>query len=390
MPDIHRDSTSHSDTHNYPPLLERRPTFAEVDLRALAQNLKAVHKLVPNTGVIAIVKADAYGHGLIAIGKELERVGVDYLGAGFLEEGVALREAGVKLPILILGGVAGFQIDYFLEYDLELTASSHFIINEIDRRARRRGGRAKVHLKIDTGMNRIGVNYRRALEFLEEAAALPFIQVKGIYSHLAKANTDADFTRIQYQRLAALREPAQRIFNGKIPFHLLNSAGMLNFLDDPLDFVRPGLFIYGMNPDISYLDKTPVKPVMSLKSEVVFLKRVPPGEGISYDLTYTTDRLTTIATVPIGYGDGYPQRLSNCGKVLIGGKRYPIVGKVCMDQIMVNVGDDWVRIGEEVVLIGRQGNERITVEEICQLTGALPYEITIGIAGRVPRLYLGD
>lgn len=390
MSDISKEFVSQNNTHTYPPLLERRPTFAEVDLGALNRNLRTVRKLFPRTGIIAIVKADAYGHGLISISKELENAGADYLGAGFLEEGVALREAGIKLPILVLGGVAGFQIDYFLEYDLELTASSHFIVNEIDRRARRMGRRAKVHLKIDTGLNRIGVNYRRALEFLETAAALPFIQVKGIYSHLAKANTDADFTQVQYRRLADLREPVQRIFGEKIPFHLLNSAGMLNFPKGAFEFVRPGLLLYGMRPDMSYLERAPVEPVMSLKSEVVFIKRVPPNEGISYDLTYITDRLTTIATIPIGYGDGCLQRLSNCGKVLIGGKRYPIVGKVCMDQIMVDVGDDRVRIGEEVVVIGSQGDERITVEEICELTGALPYEVTIGISGRVPRLYLGD
>ena len=375
---------------SYIPLLERRPTFTEVDLSVLRENLGAVRKLVPGSKIICIIKADAYGHGLIPIGKALEDAGADYLGTGFLEEGVILREAGVELPILVLGGVAGFQIDYFMEYDLELTASSNFIIHEIDRRARRMNQAAKVHLKIDTGMNRIGVNYRRALDFIQVAAGLPFIQVKGIYSHLASADTDPEFTQLQYQRLIELQKPAGEMFSRKIPFHLLNSAGIMNFPQGALDLVRPGLMLYGMNPVETYLPKAPVKPVLSLKSEVVFIKKVPAGEGISYNLTHTAEKDTTIVTVPIGYGDGFPFLLSNQGRALIKGRSFPIVGRVCMDQLMVDIGEERVRIGEEVVLIGSQGEERITAEEIAAKIGVIPYEVTIGITNRVPRLYLNE
>jgi alanine racemase len=324
----------------------------------------------------------------VAISQELEKLGVGYIGVGFLEEGIALREAGIKSSILVLGGVAGFQIDYFLEYDLELTASSHFILQDMDRRARRMNRRAKVHLKIDTGLNRIGVNYRRAPEFLQFASTLPGIEVKGIYSHLALADSDLEFTKLQYQRLVNLREPSKKLFGDKIFFHLLNSAGIINFPQGAMEFVRPGLMLYGLIPNISYIEKVKLEPSLSLKSEVVFIKRVTAGEGISYGHTFSTQKETNIVTIPIGYGDGYPNRMSNKGEVLIGGKRYPVVGRVCMDQIMVDVGDDRIRVGEEVVLIGRQGYERITVEEISELTGAVPYEITIGITNRVPRLYL--
>jgi alanine racemase len=374
----------------YPPLLERRPTYAEVDLTALEMNYSAIRRRLPETGIIAIVKADAYGHGLIPIAKAFERFGADCIGVGFLEEGIALREAGISAPVLSLGGVAGFQIDYFLEYDLELTASSLSILQEIHRRARRMNRIAKVHLKIDTGLNRIGVNYKRALPFLETSASLPGIEVKGIYSHLASAGSDPEFTNLQFQRLREFQKPAQRIFGREIPFHLLNSAGIITFPEGALQLVRPGLVLYGMVNDIEYRKIIKLFPVLSLKSEAVFIKRVPAGEGVSYGSTYTVPKETTIVTVPIGYGDGYPQRLSNKGFALIGGKKFPIAGKVCMDQIMLDVGDNYVRIGEEVVLIGKQGDAQITVEDICAQIEAIPYEVTIGITSRVPRLYLGE
>ncbi len=379
-----------SETHHYPPILERRPTYAEVDLRALKYNFNAVSKLIPEAKIVSVVKADAYGHGLIPIAKYLAKLKTDYLGVGFLEEGVTLREAGIRLPIMVLGGVAGFQIDYFLKYELELTASSNIILNEIDHRARRMHRKARVHLKIDTGMNRIGVNYRRALEFIEAASKLDGLEVVTIYSHLAAAENDPEFTREQCLRLKKLKSPSRKILGRKVPFHILNSAGIINYPQEAMELIRPGLMLYGMTPSTAFLNKRIVRPVMSVKSEIVFIKRVPPGEGVSYDLLYTTDRETTIITIPIGYGDGYPTNLTNKGEVLIGGKRYPVVGKVCMDQIMVDVGDDRVHIGEEVVLIGAQGNDCITVEEICQKTGAIPYEITVGIKSRVPRLYIDD
>jgi len=369
-------------------ILERRPTYAEISLGNLDYNFSKVRESVGKTKIIAIVKADAYGHGLLAIAERLEMIGTDYLGVGFLEEGVVLREQGIKCPILVLGGVAGYQINYFLEYNLELTASSQYIISEIDRRAGRMNKKARVHLKIDTGMNRIGVNYKRAEHFFQFSAGLANIEVVGIYSHLAVAEDDMEFTQLQYQRLMELQAKSDLIFKRKIPFHLLNSAGIMNFSEGKLDIVRPGLMLYGMSYDEKSRESAGVKPLLTLKSEVVFIKQVSAGEGISYGLTHRTAEETTIATVPIGYGDGYPHRLSNCGQVLIGGKRYPVVGRVCMDQIMVDVGKDRIRIGQDVVLIGTQDGEVISVEEICRLTGALPYEITIGLTERVPRLYL--
>jgi len=385
---MHKNSTQ-TDTHHYPPLLERRPTYAEVDLEAFKHNFQHIRAKFPGVKIAAIVKADAYGHGLLPIARYLEKLRAYYLGVGFLEEGIALREDKIALPILVLGGVAGFQIDHFLEYDLDLTASSHLILSEIDRRARRMNRIAKVHLKIDTGMNRIGVNYRRGLEFLEAAAKLPGLEVKSVYSHLASAETDREFTEEQCRRLQEFRAPAEKIFRDKIPFHILNTAGILNHPGWAMDLIRPGLMLYGLNPDLSYLPQSKLQPVLSVKSEIVFIKRVQPGEGISYGLTHTTSRETTIVTIPIGYGDGYPVRLSNKGQVLIKGKRFPIVGKVCMDQIMVDTGEERVRIGEEVVLIGKQETGSITIEEICPLTDTIPYEITCGLTSRVPRLFLG-
>ena len=376
-----------TDTHRDTALEERRPTYCEIDLTAFEKNYQIVRRLAGEARVMAIVKADAYVHGLLEISRELERLGIDCIGVGFLEEGIVLREAGIESPILVLGGVAGYQISRFLEYKFELTASSHYITAEIDRRARRMNMVAPVHLKIDTGMNRIGVNYRRADDFLAFAEGMSNIEVRGIYSHLATAENDLEFTKLQYHRFREVINSAKRIFNPAPVFHLLNSAGLLNLPQAKLDMIRPGIILYGFVSDPSLTGKIDIEPVLSLKSEVVFLKNVAPGEGVSYGLTYKPTEETQIATIPIGYGDGYPSRLSNCGHALIGGVCYPIVGKVCMDQIMVDVGHDRVRIGQEVVLIGRQGGERVTVEEICRLTGAIPYEVTIGINSRVPRIY---
>ncbi|MBL7191040.1 alanine racemase [bacterium] len=371
-------------------LRERRPTYSEINLTAFRHNFQLVRRLAGGAKVMGIVKADAYGHGLLEISRELEALNVDYIGVGFLEEGIALREAGINTPILVLGGVAGYQINSFLEYNLELTASSKFIASEIDRRARRMDKKAIVHLKIDTGMNRIGVNYQRAADFMRFAGGLANLIVKGIYTHLAAADSDPEFTKLQLNRFKDVIKSASAIFSPTPIFHVLNSAGLINFPEYCFDMVRTGIMLYGMVPSNSLLGRLDLKPVMSLKSEVVFLKRAAADEGISYDLTYRTKTDTQIVTIPIGYGDGYPVRLSDCGQALIGGKRYPVVGRVCMDQIMVDAGDAMVRIGEEVTLIGKQGDDCITVEEICSLTGAIPYEIPIGTTSRVPRLYIKD
>lgn len=366
-----------------------RPTFARISRDAIAENYGRFRRLAPESQLMAVVKADAYGHGLLHCGKLFSDLGADYFGVGFVEEGIALRRAGLREPILVLGGIVGSQIDLFLEYDLDLTASSLFKLEAIEREAMAAGKIARVQLKIDTGMNRIGQNFRTAETLLVAAKKSPHVLVTGIYSHLATAEeADESFAIQQITRFGNVRELAKNTGFKDVTYHLANSAGAINFSDARLDMIRPGLGLYGQHAASYLQSKFPLKASHQLVSEIVYLKGVRESEGVSYNLKWTAPENVWVATVPVGYGDGYPRALSNKANVLIGGKRYPIVGTVCMDQFMVNLGHDRHEIGEEVVLWGRQGDEEITLWELCEAGGYVPYELPIYLTGRVPRLFV--
>jgi len=365
-----------------------RPTLARVSVAALERNFKAVQALAKPAKVMAVVKADAYGHGLMPCARLLSALGVDYFGVGFLEEGVELRRGGIEEPILVLGGIVGQQIHHFLDFDLEMTASSVYKARAIYEATVRAGKRARVHLKIDTGIGRIGQSYRTADLLFKAVAKFPELEVVGIYSHLATAEErDTTFAREQIKRFAECVEQA-KLVGIEPPFvHIANSAGLLNFPEAKLTMVRPGLAIYGQHASPDLATKLALEPAMSLRSEIVYIKKVRKGDGISYGLTWRAPRDTWVATIPIGYGDGYPRALSNKAPVLIGGTRYPVVGAVCMDQIMVDLGDDYFKVGEEVILWGKQGDEEIALWELCELADMIPYELPILLTGRVPRIY---
>lgn len=336
---------------------------------------------------MAVVKADAYGHGLPACVRLFSELGADYFGVGFLEEGVALRRTGFTEPILVLGGIVGSQIEYFLEYDLEMTASSVFKLKAIEAAARTARKTARVHLKIDTGMNRIGQNWRTAGLLFDAARECTHIDVAGLYTHFATADSEnTAFAKTQIERFQQVLDLAQA---KKLPVglrHMANSAGAIRFPEARLDMIRPGLALYGQHasPQLDRLLK--LTPAMSLVSEIVYLKRVRKGEGVSYCLNWTAPEEVWVATVPVGYGDGYPRHLSDRASVLVGGKRYPVVGTVCMDQLMVCLGQDHYPVGEEVVLWGRQGDAELPLRELCEQGGFIPYELPIYLTGRVPRV----
>lgn len=366
-----------------------RPTTAYVDLDALAANVRAIRGRVGHARVMGIVKANAYGHGLLRVARELLALGVDELGVAFLEEGIALRKAGVTAPILVLGGIIGNQIRHFLEFDLAMAASSPYKLGQIEELAASMGRRAKVHLKIDTGMERIGVHWYSAGKLLEAAVAAKHCDVVGVFSHFSSSDAaDKSQTKLQLERFL---EVTDFFTQRSLPMptrHVANSGAILQHPDATLDMVRPGLLLYGLYPSAEVERTLPAEPVLSLVSRVVYFKVVKAGASVSYNGRWTATEDTRVVTVPVGYGDGYSRALSNRASVLIHGQRHPIVGMITMDALMVNIGQGSAFNGDEVVLLGRQGDELIRAEELAELLGTIPYEVLTSINTRVPRVYV--
>lgn len=369
--------------------VDQRPTRIVVDLDRLAGNLHAIraHAGVP---VMAIVKANAYGHGLVEVARRFEAEGVEQLGVAFLEEGIALRRAGITAPVLVLGGIFGPQVARFIEHDLEVTVSSIDKLRQVEAAAEALGRRAVVHLKIDTGMERVGVHDYSAGPFVEAAVASRWCTVKGVYSHLACADDPASpVTVLQLERFLGACAHFERL-GAPMPIrHLANSGGVLHFPDTHLDMVRPGILLYGVLPATTARATVEVAPAMTLVSRVVYFKVVRAGRSVSYGATWTAERDTRVITVPIGYGDGYPRALSSRGQVLVRGHAYPIIGRVCMDQFMVDIGIDSAFNEDEVVLVGRQGDAELRVEAVADAAGMIPYEILTQLNDRIPREYTG-
>ena len=365
-----------------------RPTFVTVDLTRLTENFRAIRRHVSPAKVMVVLKANAYGHGLVEIARHMTRIGADYLGVAFLEEGILLREKGVTVPILVMGGIMGNQVPLFLDYDLTLTASSVEKLQQIEEAARARDTRARVHLKIDTGMERIGVHYYSAHTLLEAVLHCQHCQVEGIYSHFANADAaDLDSARVQLRRFQEVLATSQDLGLPPPLRHIANSGAILQMPESHLDMVRAGILLYGVYPSNDVARSVPVSPALTWKSHVVYFKVVKPGHPVSYGSTWQTDKMVRVVTVPVGYGDGYFRSLSNKAQVIIRGRRYPVVGRVCMDQLMVNIGWETAYNGDEVVLLGDSGAEAISVEELAEWAETIPYEVLTNINTRVPRLY---
>ena len=374
-------------TFDAEPAIALRPTTAYVDLDALESNVAAIRQRVGRgVSIMGVVKANAYGHGLVPVARALLAFGVDSLGVAFLEEGIALRRAGVRAPILVLGGLIGNQIVHFLEFDLQITASSPFKLQQIEAQAAASGRKAMVHLKIDTGMERIGMHWDTAPRLLEAALKSRHCEIKGVFSHFASSDApDPRFAQLQRQRfescLSAVPGPWLR--------HLANSGAILQHPNTYLDMVRPGLLMYGVYPTPDVPRAVALRPVLSLHTRVVYFKVVRKGAAVSYDGTWTAPEDTRVVTLPVGYGDGYSRRLSNQTDVLIHGRRYPNVGRITMDAMMINIGQGSAYNGDPVVLLGRQGDDEIKVEDLADRLDTIPYEVLTSINTRVPRVYVG-
>jgi len=371
--------------------MNSQSTWAEIDLNALVHNFKEIRKKVgPNVGVMAIVKAQGYGHGMVQVSRVLEEEGVNYFGVTSPSEAFLLRGKGIKSSILILGPTILDQAKEIIKKDITQTICTKEMAFVLQGECKKLKKRLKVHIEVDTGMGRTGVPYQRTLKLIKEVVKIPELVVEGIFTHFSTADEeDKSFTKEQIKRFKGVLEKLE----GEgidIPLrHAANSAGILNFSESYFNMVRPGLALYGIYPS-EYVSRSPdLHPVMSLKSKVIYLKRVKKGATISYGKTYVTNKNTTITILPIGYEDGYNRLLSNQGEVIIRGKRVTIAGRVCMDQTILDVGEvPDVKVGDEVVLIGGQGQERVSVEEIAKKVDTVPHEVICRIAERIPRIYL--
>ncbi len=365
-----------------------RATWVEVNLSRLSQNLQAIRAHVAPAKVMIVVKANAYGHGLAEVARHLAPQ-ADYIGVAVLEEGIFLRELGVTAPILVLGGIWSDQVPQYLEHDLALTASSVERLEQIESVAGQMGVRARVHLKIDTGMERIGVHYYSADTLQGAALKCRNVEVEGIFSHFANADApDLTHACLQLERFNEVTHFYKR---NSLPMpirHMANSAAILQFPESHLDLVRPGIMLYGVYPDTAVKRSVMVQPALAWKSRVVYFKVVRAGNPVSYGSTWQSDHPVRIVTVPVGYGDGYFRNLSNKASVIIRGKKYPEVGRVCMDQIMVNIESDSAFNGDEVTLIGESDGEEITAQDLAEWAGTIPYEVLTNINTRVPRVYV--
>ncbi len=365
-----------------------RPTRVEVDLNQLTENFRLIKNHTSPSKMMAVLKANAYGNGLVRVAQLMQELKADYLGVAVLEEGILLRQSGIELPILVMGGMLGNQIPVFLKYNLTMTASSIEKLNQIDQAAEQMKVKAKVHLKIDTGMERIGVHFYNAEKFLEASVKCRNLVVEGIYSHFASSDSsDLSYARLQLERfLEVLNFYSKNSLD--LPLrHISNSGGILQMPEANLDLVRPGILLYGVYPSSEVKRTIAVKPTLSWKSHVVYFKAIKPGHPVSYNSTYTPDRLIRAVTVPVGYGDGYFRSMSRKAEVLIRGKRYPVIGSITMDQIVVNIESDSAFNGDEVILIGSDGSNSITCEELAGWAGTIAYEILTNINTRVPRIY---
>lgn len=366
----------------------QRGVWAEINLDAVAHNVQtAKANLRPQTRLCAVVKADAYGHGAVRIAREAVRNGADFLAVALLQEAVALREAGIDAPILILGALLPEVAELAVRYDISCAVFQKEQLCALNAAALKLGVKAKVHLKIDTGMHRIGVHVREAGCFAALAASLPGIYIEGVFSHFATADADdkgyAAYQFTRFKEALALIEEA----GVKVPIrHIANSAALTELQEYQLDMVRQGITLYGLHPAHMTDCYKDFEPVMTVRSKISFVKTLPAGETIGYGRTYTTSRPSVIATVPIGYADGVNRRLSNRGYMLVKGGRAPIVGSVCMDQVMLDVTDiEDVKTGDEVLVFG--GHE-LPVELVAQWADTICYEIVCGVSPRVPREYV--
>jgi alanine racemase len=367
-----------------------RTTRAVVDLGAIEHNISEVRRLVGGSvEILAVVKADAYGHGACEVARACERAGATMLGVALTDEGVELRRAGIGLPILVQCCLCETDRDVVVEHDLTATVASYEDARQLSEKASRAGVTVNVHADIDTGMGRIGFTADTAADEIQKIARLANLNLDGIYTHFSTAEIENDINTLgQLRRFGKLVEDlaARRIRPGRI--HSSNSGAVINYPEAHLTLVRPGLMIYGVYPDRKLKPKVNLRPALTFQTAIVFLKSIETGTALGYGRSFVADKTLRIATANVGYADGYPWRLSNKAEAIVRGTRTPIAGRVSMDQLLIDVTSvPDAAIGDIVTLMGRDGSERISAEDVAEWAGTIPYEILCGISKRVPRHY---
>jgi len=364
-----------------------RPTYLEVDLSQLRKNIEAIKAYVAPARVMPMVKANAYGHGIDHVALFVEPY-VDYFGVAVLEEGIHLRELGMKKPILVAGGALPEQVSFFAEYDLTLTGSSLELLDVAEEISRSTGKRIKTHLKIDTGMERVGVHEYEAESLIKKSSACSHLDIEGIYTHLANSEMpDRKYSSLQLERFHEVLE----IYNKRsiaIPplRHVCNSGGILNLPEAHFDMVRPGILFYGVYPSKEMDHVVDIKPALKWRSKVAYSKITQTGRAVGYGSLWQAEMESRIVTVPCGYADGYFRRMTNRAQVIVNGRKFPQVGRICMDQFMVNVGNDEAQVGDDVILLG----DGIHAEDLAEWAGTNEYEVLTNISARVPRKYVTE
>jgi alanine racemase len=378
-----------------------RGAVAEINLSAIAYNLQSVRKIVKNQPVIAVVKADAYGHGAVEVSKKLSEENVSSLAVAFTGEAIELREAGIKSPIIVL-----FDTGYIKEFfDFKLIPVIYNVdtASSLSAEAKKKNIIIKVHVKIDTGMGRIGLSGKNIIKDLITISEMEGIELAGLLSHFSEADlSDRSYAVLQLKRFNKIRETISKILKRKIFSHIANSAAVLTFEDAHLDAVRPGLMLYGYSPINQKSEVSPptqlrttspelinLMPAMKVKTKILCIRNVPSGTPISYGRTFITKRTSRIGVLALGYADGYSRFFSNNAEVLVKGRRVPVVGRICMDLTMIDLTDvKGVKENDEIVIMGKQGDESITAQELAYKANTIPYEILTSLGNKSKRIYV--
>ena len=366
--------------------------YAIVDLHAIAHNVAAIKRQVGNAiEVIAVVKANAYGHGAIPVARTALMAGASRLAVARIMEGVALRRSGVTAPILIMGYHLPSEAQAIVAHDLTVTVNDDAFAKALELEAREAGKRINIHVKIDTGMSRFGLLPHETMSFLDRLTRYPHLHLEGLWTHFATADeTDKTFARQQFTRYQEVATIARERFDISV-LHVANSAAILDLPETWLDAVRPGIAIYGLYPSAEVSTDIGLRPALTLVSHIGRVRKLPAGTSVSYGRTFIASKPFTAALLPIGYGDGVHRLLSNRGQVLIRGQRAPIRGRVCMDNIIVDVTHiDGAQREDQAILIGTQGEERISAEEVAAWANTINYEVTTSLLPRTTRMYVGD
>ena len=370
-----------------------RPTYCTIDLAALRWNFNQVKKLVgPRVKVLSVVKANAYGHGAVACARALANAGSDAFGVATVEEAIELRAAGIRAPLLVLTAICPEQLDEFLKHDLTPALSDVQTMGALEKLLQKRGAALKFHLKIDSGMGRLGLLHSAIDSWLPEVTKLKALRLEGLFSQLAHSESaDGTYSKAQIENFRAAEKRLRAAGLAPSELHLANSGGVIGVSDAHGTMVRPGIMLYGCCPGPELAQKVDLKPVLSWHTRIMQVKELPAGASVGYGRTFTAKRKSRIAALPLGYADGYHRLLSNRGAVLVRGKRAPVAGRISMDLTMIDVTDiAGVIQGDEVVLIGRQGAENISADEVAGWAETISYEVLTSVSARVPRVQVNS